>query len=46
MRYVLVMLFCCGSLFAQIEERTFADINITEAYKEVRLGNNPHTYTA
>ena len=36
MHYVLVMLFCCGSLFAQIEERIFADINITEAYKKVR----------
>lgn len=37
MHYLLVLLFCCNSLFAQIEkEKTFTDINITEAYGEMK----------
>lgn len=36
-RFRLVLLFCCNSLFAQIEkEKTFTDINITEAYGEMK----------
>ncbi len=34
MRYLLVLLFCCNSLFAQIEkEKSFTDTNITEAWR-------------
>lgn len=36
MRYIVIILFCCGSLFAQITTKTFKDTNIIEAYEEVR----------
>lgn len=37
MRYLLIILLCCASLFAQIEEeKNFADTNITEAYKQMK----------
>ncbi|GAB0174113.1 hypothetical protein NHP164001_21410 [Helicobacter trogontum] len=36
MRFVLIMLICYGSLFAQIEEeKNFTNTNITEAYKKM-----------
>lgn len=37
MRYIVIVLFCCGSLLAQIEEeRIFTNTNITEAYSKMR----------
>ncbi len=39
MRYIFIILFCCYSLFAQIEEeKTFADTNITQAYRQMKIG--------
>ncbi|GAB0173702.1 hypothetical protein NHP164001_17230 [Helicobacter trogontum] len=44
MRFVLIMLICYGSLFAQIEtEKNFTDTNITKAYEEMRY-NFSETY--
>ena len=37
MRYIFIILFCCHSLFAQIEEeKTFTDTNITQAYRQMK----------
>lgn len=45
MRYLLIMLLCCNSLFAQIEkEKTFTDINITEVYGEMKIGFSESYY--
>ncbi len=45
MRYLLVLLFCCNSLFAQIEkEKSFTDTNITEAYGEMKFGFSESYY--
>ncbi|BDB64129.1 MULTISPECIES: hypothetical protein [Helicobacter] len=39
MRYIFIILFCCYSLFAQIEEeKTFTDTNITQAYRQMKIG--------
>ncbi|WP_334092209.1 hypothetical protein [Helicobacter typhlonius] len=45
MHYLLVLLFCCNSLFAQIEkEKSFTDTNITEAYGEMKIGFSESYY--
>lgn len=45
MRYVLVMLFCCVSLFAQIEEKSiFTNTNIIEAYKQMTSSFSENYY--
>lgn len=37
MRYILILLFCCNSLFAQVEqEETFTNTNIVKAYKQIK----------
>ncbi|RAX59172.1 hypothetical protein CCZ01_00020 [Helicobacter monodelphidis] len=37
MRYIVIILFCYGSLFAQIEiEENFTNTNIIEAYKQMK----------
>lgn len=44
MRYIVIVLFCCGSLLAQIEEeRIFTNANITEAYSKMR-NSFPESY--
>lgn len=45
MRYLLILLFCCNSLFAQIEkEKSFTDTNITEAYGEMKISFSESYY--
>lgn len=37
MRYMLILLFCYNSLFAQVEqEETFIDTNIIKAYRDIK----------
>lgn len=44
MRYILIILFCYGSLLAQIEEeRIFTNTNITKAYSKMR-NSFPESY--
>lgn len=45
MRYVLILMICCNSLFAQIEtEKNFTDTNITKAYEKMKYSFSESYY--
>lgn len=45
MRYVLILMIFCNSLFAQIEtEKNFTDTNITKAYEEMQYSFSESYY--